>query len=67
MHLTAPVHSPYTGRDRLDQVVAIRRNDWTRSSECAAFEKPWELAGHILTTLAHLRRFAGTHEMPLLM
>jgi len=35
MHLTAPVHSPYTGRDRLDQVVAIRRNDWTRSSECA--------------------------------
>jgi hypothetical protein len=27
MHLTAPVHSPHTGRDRLDQVVAIRRND----------------------------------------
>jgi DNA replication protein DnaC len=26
---------PHTGRDRLDQVVAIRRNDWARSSECA--------------------------------
>ena len=31
-----------------------------------AFEKPWKPAGHIVATLAHLRRFAGTHEMPFL-
>jgi formamidase len=36
MHLMAPVcRSHHTGRNRLDQVVAIRRNDWARSSECA--------------------------------
>jgi hypothetical protein len=29
-------HNPrHTGRDRSEQVVAIRRNGWSRSSECA--------------------------------
>jgi Protein of unknown function (Hypoth_ymh) len=28
-------HPSRTGRDRSEQVVAIRRNQWSRSSECA--------------------------------
>ena len=30
-----PQHPRRTGRDRSEQVVAIRRNGWSRSSECA--------------------------------
>src|SRR5438046_4787560 len=30
-----PQHPRRTGRDRSEQLVAIRRNGWSRSSECA--------------------------------
>ena len=30
-----PQHPRRTGRDQSEQLVAIRRNEWSRSSECA--------------------------------
>ena len=36
-------HPRRSGRDQSEQLVAIRRNEWSRSSECARSPKPKRL------------------------
>jgi hypothetical protein len=39
-----PQHPRRTGRDQSEQLVAIRRNEWSRSSECALLPWTWAAA-----------------------
>jgi hypothetical protein len=48
MHLTGR----QTGRDRSERVVAIRRNEWSRSPECASASFPIAIAKSAVTVAA---------------
>ena len=53
-----PQHPRRTGRDQSEQLVAIRRNEWSRSSECAETALDWA-AGDRTTALN-----AGANKRP---